>query len=202
MNVTNGETSGPHENSGEAKSESIELVKEGLVLDREWFLPDCQRTHQDTLVKMGLLAPGKEKKIIGLAGIKYFNAMLADLVIADGWGRDSGNPQGIFDQIHPIIDRKEEIYGDLSEKRINLAREQAQRWGISYEIMPTDTDCRVERVMISNLDVLNDDLRTGPVRFSNYGNGVKTDPRLNLVALLEYAYVSQQQNVESEPVET
>lgn len=141
---------------------------------------------------MGLLSPGRYKTIIGLTGIKYFNAMLADLVNADGWGRNTGDPREIFIQIHRITDPEEENYGDLGEERISRAREQTLRWGISYEIVPTDTDFRLDRVMIDNLDVLIDDLRS-PVYFANYNNAIREGPRNKLIALLMNEYAAQQE---------
>lgn len=70
-----GETGEPRESDGETRSESMEVVKEGLVLDREWFLPDYRSKHQTTLRDAGLLTPEQDNPETGIAGIKYLRLL-------------------------------------------------------------------------------------------------------------------------------
>lgn len=185
-------------NSAESQSGTVEKVDNGLRLSRDWFISDeSRKKHQEILKSAGLIRPVVEKSDTGLKGVRYLVSMIADLVIANGWSRESGDPMSIFEDIHMISDNEEEPYATLSDVRKIRAQEQAQRWGISCFVGANEVgDLRIEAVRIDKLDVFIADLENDrTVRFGGYQTRMFKSTRNQIIQLLRHEQPEQ-------PVET
>jgi len=142
-------------------------MRRSIVLGREWFsrFAEQRRKHQQTLVDAGRLDRIPKKTSTGLSCILYLEAMISDYV-----------------EVEQVFRHEDVGENKRTKNRASQQKIQARKWGM-VKFFSKDAAGGIS-TRIDHPEVMIADLQDGPVRFGNYGNGLSTEPRKNLIALI------------------